>query len=113
MEALVRPLYLWYEEHRGVAHDLLREALFSDGPWGEYYSRTVAQTVVSFAEVVQEHGSLAGAEASVVAEGLLADYLLVLLQGLRGAHESVETQIAHFLDLASTRLVLEPSTGKR
>lgn len=105
LTSLVAPLYRWYDQHQVVANDLLREALFTDGPWGDYYARTVAQTVVSFAEVVEAHGSLSGADAEVVAEGLLADYLLVLLQGLRGRFESVDAQVDYFLALAQTRLV--------
>lgn len=99
----VRPIYAWYASHASFAPDLLREALFSDGPWAAHYANTVRNTVETFASIIASHGN-GGSSIELIAEGLLADYLLVLFQGLRGTFDSVEAQLAHFLDLASTRL---------
>lgn len=101
LEALVRPLFAWYDDNRLVAGELLKEALFATGEWAEYYAATVAKTVGALTEIVQTHQPHEG--APLVAESLLADYLLVVLQGLAGTFDSVDRQVDHFLALAAAR----------
>ena len=107
---VVRSLYSWYETHAAVATILLKEALFSTGPWADHYNQTVQQTVQLFGTLVknhQEQGTLASdIDPELAAEGILADYLLVLLQGLRGLQHSVDEQCEHFRDLTGQRLRL-------
>lgn len=100
----VRRLYSWYDERGGVAPELLRQALFSRGPWADYYRQAVAQTVEVFAAIVVEHLDVPDGSSPLVGEGLLADYLLVLMQGLSGAFASVDDQVAHFTTLSETRI---------
>ncbi len=100
----VRPIYAWYSTHGDVAPDLLREALFANGEWAEHYGQTVSRTVRAFAEIIASHhqGGF-DSDASLLGEGLLADYLIVLLRGLRGEFDSVDDQVARFKQLAATR----------
>lgn len=101
-------LYEWYSSHQSIRSTLLREALFSEGPWSDRYAETVATTVSLFAAIIGDHkanGTLAAdLDVGIAAEGTLADYLLVLLQGLRGTFDSAEEQADHFAALVSTRL---------
>lgn len=100
LASFVKPIYRWYDDHGSFAPDLLREALFSDGPWAAHYAETVAVTIGEFANIVQRHTRRS--DTAAVAESLLADYLLVLMQGLRGTFETVDAQTAHFTTLAQT-----------
>jgi len=99
---VVRQLYTWYESNEVVATALLRESLFSDGPWSARYAGAVAKTIELFSAIDRRHaGTAAGTiESTLAGERLLADYLLVLLRARRGQYESVEDQVRHFLDLA-------------
>lgn len=100
--AFVTPIYEWYSQSASFAPDLLREALFSDGPWAEHYADTVTHTVEAFAFIIAGHVE-ADAPIALLAEGMLADYLLVLFQGLRGRFDAVADQAEHFGDLAASR----------
>lgn len=97
----VRPIFEWYETHAAVAPDLLREALFAKGKWADHYGQTVNKTVVAFATIATGR---VDADAALLGEGLLADYFIVLLRGLRGEFDSVDDQIERFVSLARTRL---------
>jgi len=99
----VEPIYSWYHANEAVAPDLLREALFAEGPWADHYARTVAATIEAFATICRRHEP-DRTDVGLVAEGLLADYLIVLLRGLRGDFASVGAQVDRFTDLAGTRL---------
>jgi len=103
LAAFVRPIYAWYGRNAEVAPDLLREALFADGPWADHYGRTVAATVAVFAKICERHRPSLP-DAALVGEGLLADYLIVLLRGLRGTFATIEDQVDRFSDLATTRV---------
>ncbi len=107
---IVGTLYEWYDTHASVARVLLQQALFSEGPWAEKYNATVSETVKLFAELVNTH-RIAGAididiDPALAGEGILADYLLVLLQGIRGLWPDVESQLDHFVALTKQRLSL-------
>lgn len=96
----VRPIYDWYARNASFAPDLLREALFSEGPWSQHYEQTVASTVAAFAEIVERHHP--SRDTAVIAEGLLGDYLLVLLRSFRQTEVELDT-VARFVRLAATR----------
>lgn len=101
LESLVRPLFEWYRANETVVGDLLKEALFADGPWAAYYAATVARTVETLAKIVERHDP--HRPSQLVAESLLADYLLVVLQGLAGSFDSIDDQVDHFLALVDSR----------
>ncbi len=100
--SVVRNLLAFYEAHLDVAPALLREALFTGGDAGRAYAATVEATVGALAMLVR--GEVGDERAFVVAEGLLADYLLVLLRMLRGELRDLTTAVDRFRTLASTRL---------
>lgn len=104
LRAFIGTLYAWYAEHERVAPALLRQALFSSGPWAIHYQATVAETVRVLSSAVANHHKITDGEQELLGQGLLADYLLVLLQGLAGTFDSVTDQVDHFLRLAHTRL---------
>ena len=105
---IVGILYQWYDDHRAVSPVLLQQALFSEGAWAKRYNQTVSETVALFSSLVQKHQDVGALNSDIdpalAGEGILADYLLVLLQGLRGLWPDVETQLDHFLELTSQRL---------
>lgn len=104
---IVGQLYGWYRSHDPVAAVLLRESLFSTGPAAEQYDSAVGRTVAAFQSICASHQLAemqdAAPDPQLLAEGLLADYLLVLLQGLRGRFDTVEQQVKHFDELAALR----------
>lgn len=101
-------LYAWYQKHEAVAPSLLREALFCKGPWAADYQQTVADTVAVFTEILERHLDpgidTALVDTALIAEGILADYVLVLMYAIRGSIPTVEGQVAHFLKLGEARL---------
>lgn len=99
---VARALFAFYQQHQTVAAGLLREALFTGGAAGERYRLTVEATVVAFARLVGP--AVAAADVAVVAEGVLADYLIVLLRLVRGEIDDVDHAAARFRRLAETRL---------
>lgn len=99
---VARSLFTFYREHQTVAAGLLREALFTAGPAGEQYRLTVEATVTAFARLVSP--TVAETDTGVVAEGILADYLIVLLRLVRGEIDDVDHAAARFRRLAETRL---------
>lgn len=101
LDAFVGQFFAWYDERLRYAPDLLRECLFSSGPWAQYYAQTVLATSAAFQNIVTTHTGRADAPA--VAEGLIGDYLVVLLQGFRGLFNDVDHQTTHFLKVAATR----------
>lgn len=109
---IVEHLYRWYRTHGDLATVLLRESLFSTGVTADQYSGAVADTVRAFQQIcaaeLPESDRFRDAQARAthtahLGEGLLADYLLVLVQGLRGRFETVESQVEHFNRLAALR----------
>jgi len=98
LDAFVRPLFQWYDLHRPVVGELLKEALFSDGQWAAYYANIVENTVVTFTRIVNHH--CPQDQAELVGESLLGIYLLVVLRGLSGRFASVDEQVEHFVKLA-------------
>ena len=100
--SVVHHLFAFYEAHIDVAPALLREALFTGGDAGRAYAATVEATVGALATLVR--GDVGDERAFVVAEGLLADYLLVLLRLLRGELSDLSAAVERFRVLASTRL---------
>lgn len=100
-------LFQWYEVHQTIAPVLLKESLFSTGPAARQYTEAVARTVgefQTFCQAGQDRGELSPQlDPALMAEGLLADYLLVLLQGLRGNFTSIEEQVEHFDALTNLR----------
>jgi len=104
LRAFIGVLYRWYDDHGTVAPTLLRHALFSSGPWAIHYRDTVGQTVTVIGTILTRHLVVDPDELELLGQGVLAEYLLVLMQGMAGTFDSVDTQIEHFLALADTRL---------
>lgn len=108
-------LYSWYDDHQLAAPAMLREALFCSGQWAEEYQQTVADTVVLFNQILARHNHLGsrsdGQPSALFGEGILADYLLVLMYGIRRSIPEVAGQVAHFIALTQTRLGNE--TGRQ
>lgn len=102
LEAVVARLFAFYREHQVVATGLLQQALFTTGTAGRHYVATVEATIAAFASIVEAQTGKQNAQ--IVARGLLADYLLVLLQALRGDMGSPDELLAQFRALARTRL---------
>lgn len=108
---LVEPLYRWYGAHQPASSQLLRQALFSDGPWGQRYNEMVQETAALFTSIVAEHQALSRLatylDPVATGQSLLAIYLLILLQGLRGLLETPDDQLEVFTALARNLLRVE------
>lgn len=93
----------WYVARSGIVGGLLRESLLTPG-----HAAVEARTVLLFARVLDEDrraGRLPAAlDVRLVAEGLAADHLHVLLQSLRSDEPEAGVPRRRFRALAGTRL---------
>ncbi len=105
---IAESLYRWYSDHQSMRSTLLREALFSDGPWAARYNETVEATAALFGEIIARHQQAdtldRALDTQLLAQGTLADYLLVLIQGLRGSFADAAEQTERFRSLTAQRL---------
>lgn len=100
--AVVDKLLAFYRAHRDVAPELLSHSLFSSGEAGAAFARAGEVTISTFTSLIKDE--VDEAEAPLLAQGLVADYLFTLLRGLRGEIGDADDQLQLFRSLASSRL---------